>query len=166
MASTEDTLRAKLVDTIQAIAMDDLGFDAPAGNIKDYPLEYEDPALATEYLVTTAGGEKVVRCWSVEVLGNDDWFAAGNITMRTYEITITAYYSPGIRGEGYTLMVTHARKVRGAIRSLGSRLDNLVDLVNSTSALSITKVGGNEEGEGQLLIGQMRYTAQKRNPDF
>lgn len=164
--STEATVREAIVEAIQGIAQSDLGFDYPAGNVKDYLIDYAREEDVAAYLMSAVGGKKAVRCWAVEVLGDDDWFASNNVTIRNYQITIRGYYELGTEGTGSKLIIDHARKVRGAIRALSSTLGNRVDKINDTSALSREIVGGVDPSIGRILVGTMVYSAERRGPDF
>lgn len=164
--STEETVRQEIVDAIRGIATSDLGFSEPEGNVKDYLFEFEADEFQAAYLMAKVDGQNVVRCWAVDVRGNDDWFAAGNITKRTYSIRIRAYYDFGVEGEGFKAMIEGARKVRNAIRLLGSRLGNRVDIVRSTGEIVPDVLTGVESIPGKVLTGDMDYVAEKNNPDF
>lgn len=164
--STEETVRQAIVDAIRGIAHSELGFDLPDGNVRDYPYEFEADERRGAYLMAQVGGKRLIRCWSVDVLGDDDWYSMNNVTLRNYQITIRAYYELGVDGEGSKLIVTHARKVRDAIRGLDSTLGRRVDLIKDTSALQRETVTGIDPRGGVLLQGTMVYLAERRGPDF
>lgn len=166
--STEETVRDVIVAAFRAIAtdIDGLEFSEPEGNIKDYFLEFEDEALAAKYLMANIDGKKVVRCIAVDVRGNDDWWAAGDMTKRRYSIRVRMYYERGISGEGYRLMVKHARKLRGAIRGLTMSLGGTVSLVSSTGEIDVQQARGVDPVPGVILVGTMAYVAERTNPDF
>lgn len=163
--STEATVRATIVTAIEGV-YDTLGFDQAPGNVKDYLLEYEPEERQPAYLMASVDGKKVIRAWAVDVRGNDDWYAAGNITKRTYRIRIRAYYAPGVGGEGINALIDGARAVRNAIRLLGSRLSETVDRVVSTGEIESDVVEGSDALPGRMIVGSMEYVAEKRNPDF
>jgi len=163
--STEESVRQVIVDALKAITQTDLEFDSPSGNVKDYLLSYEAEELKTKYLTAQVSGKRKVRCWAVDVRGNDDWYAAGNITKRVYTINIEAYYSLGVDGEGVKAMIKHARKVRSAIKGLTSTLSGTVDIVRSTGEIEISQESGTE-AEGSILVGRMVYQAERVNPSF
>ena len=164
--STEETVRDAIVAAIRGVAQSDLGFDLPYGNVKDYLYEFEADERKGAYLMTMVGGKKTIRCWAVDVLGDDDWYASNNVTKRDYQITIRGYYDLGVDGAGVKALVTGARKVREAIRSLNSTLGNRVDLIRDTSALAREIVTGIDPQGGKVLVGTMVYLAERRGPDF
>jgi hypothetical protein len=163
--SKEPTVRNVIVGAIRGVASS-LGFDETNGNVKDYLLEWEEASLVDKYLMADVGGRRQVRVWGVEVVANDDWYAAGNITRRTYTIKIQGFESLGINGAGVNAIIDGARIVRGAIRSLGSRLSNTVDLVNSTGEIRLDRISGFNADQGELIKGTMTYVAERANPDF
>jgi len=71
------------------------------------------------------------------------------------------------RGEaGPSLLIDHARKIRGAIRGIGSTLGRRVDTMGPISEVSLSILSGVEPEDGKILVGQLGFTAEKRNPDF
>ena len=163
--STEATVRAVIAGAIQGVAST-LGFESSIGNVHEYLLEWENDERKAEYLMARlTDGSKQVRAWGVQVLGNDDWVASNNITQRRYQILIIGYYSKGVQGEGINALIDGARTIRGAIRSLGSRLTETVDLVSSTGQITPRELG-RVDPVGSVIEGTMEYVAERRNPDF
>lgn len=163
--STEETVRNAIVSALESVANTDLEFDEPSGNIKSYLLRYEAPERNSNYLMAFSGGKKKVKAWGVEVKGNDDYYSTGNLTKRTYNITIEGYYSVGINGQGVNDIIKHARKVRAAIKGLTTNLGGTVDYVQSTGAVDVNLLEG-IDAEGRILVGQMLYVAERINPDY
>lgn len=163
--STEATVRSTIVTAIQGIAST-LGFESATGNVHSYLLEWENDERKANYLMARlSDGTKKVRAWGVQVLGNDDWVATGNITVRRYQILIVGYYAQGTEGEGINAMINGSNSIRNAIRQLGSRLSDRVDVVVSTGQIQPSFLGG-VDPVGPVLQGVMEYVAEKRNPDF
>lgn len=165
MASTETTVRDVLVGAIRDIS-DDLGFDDLDGNIHDYLLEHERTERDASYLMANVGGKKKVRAWGVWVVGDDDWYTTGNLTKRNYVIRVVGYYDVGVDGEGAQDLVTGSRKVREAIKDLQTNLSGTVDRVIDIQPLQITRSRGVNPGIGEILVGTMTITADKRHPDY
>jgi len=164
--STEETVRQALVEAIEAIAVSGLGFDQAGGNVKEYPLDLEAKEDVPDYLTALVGGEPVVRCWSVFVTASEDWLAEDGVGIRRYTVKFEAYYEVETAGAGANLIVEHARKVRGAIRSLGSMLGGRVDTMAPISEVQISRLSGVEPSDGQILVATFGFTAERRNPDF
>lgn len=162
--STEATVRGVIVGAIRA-TWAELGFDEKDGNVHEYLLEWENDEQKADYLTAFVGNENIAWAIGVQVVGNDDWFATGNITNRTYSIDIVLYREMGVGGAGINAMIDGARKIRNALRLLGSRLTETVDMVTSTGAIE-PRVLGATDARGPILEGKMRYAAQRRNPDF
>lgn len=160
--STEQTVREKLVETIRGIART-IGFDEPDGNVQEYPAEYHAGELSS-YVMAKVGGFQKARCWAVDVRASEQPHAMNNVWKRSYSIRVIAYYERGRNGEGYLALIDDARKVRGAIRSLTSNLDGTVDLVTEAEELDVQITEG--PAADQLLVGEMRYAAERVNPDF
>lgn len=165
MSSTEDAVRDFLVDALEAIAQSKLGFDETNGNIKDYPIEFENDEDRPAYLMAPVGGKKKARCWSVDVRGDDTIFAQGGVTLRNYLIVLSGYYGLDKDGESYKALISHARKIREKIKSYGVQLNNLVDTIRDGTPLSIDYLGSDEDGN-RIIKGSFTYTAQKQNPAF
>lgn len=161
--STERTVRDTLIAAIRGISSD-LGFDAPQGNVKDYPLEMHHDARASVYLQAMVSGKNVARCWAVDVRGHDEPFALGNISKRTYVVRVIGYYAKGQNGDGYKDLVDHATKVRGAIRSLTNNWSLTVSRILSATPLDVNELDGTDFKA--LWQGIMTYTAERTNPDF
>lgn len=164
--STEDTFRDWLVEVLQSIAVTGFEFSNELGNVKDYLLEFADKEGQAKYLSAYIDGRNTVRAWAVDVLGNDDWFAAGGITNREYRITFQGYYAKGVEGEGYKLLVKHSRKLREALRDLGPTLGGYVTYVTATGRPDIRVVGLKDNDIGEILVGTTVYVAQRTNADF
>ncbi len=164
--STEETVRNAIVGAIQGVA-EELGFDAPNGNVRDYLLEYHQDGAFPEYLMADIdGGRRGVRVWAVDVVLSDNWFAANNLTERTYTITVEGFEDLGVRGAGVRKLCRNHRIICGAIRALYSNLGGTVDLVESASELRRDVVSGFDTVEGKLLKGMWTYVASKENPDY
>lgn len=155
-----------IVAAIKAIAVSDLGFEQQQGNVRDYLLDYEAKSKAASYLAAMVDGAQVVRCWAVQVLSNEEWHGANNLMKRTYQITIRGYYAVGADGEGVNAIIDGALKIQGAIRSLNSNLSLTVDTVRSTDDLGLSVQGGSDSEDGEILVGTMRYTAEKTGADY
>lgn len=167
MASTEDTVRAAIVSAIQGIAVSDLGFDAANGNVKTYLLDWARAEEVSRYLMAKCGGQKVIRAWAVQVLGSDMFEYTEDKTRRTYDIQVVGYYDIGSDDSiGVNTLITHARKVRQAIRNIKTTLSGTVDFVSSEDVLSISRERNIDEGIGEMLVGVMRYEAERAFPDF
>jgi len=166
--SREDTLRREVVIALQEIAVRLLGFDVQAEpNIKDYPLEGERDEAITSYLMTDIGGRKELRAIAVNVMAKDEWLdATGRLQQREYTVEVTQYYGVGTKGEGWKLVIDHARYIRQAIKDMNRNLNGLVDYVNSVAELSIEKESGIGPSIGEMLVGKQGWTAIKQNPDF
>lgn len=165
MASTEPTVRAVLRGAIESVASS-LGFGTPTGNVHEHLLDWEADERKAEYLMAKlSDGSKKVRAWGLYVVGNDDWVATRNITERRYRIMIVGYYGLGVDGEGINAMIDGARVIRGAIRLLGSRLSETVDMVQSTGEIVPRQLRGLDPF-GDIIEGTMEYVASRRNPDF
>lgn len=164
--STGDLIRSDVVGAIQAIAVTQLGFDNTNGNIKSYLLSEEQPENAPIYLYADVGSDRRIRAWGVQVYESEDFTRAGNREKgyRNYRIVIEGYY--GFHGSNPTnTMLTHARKIREAVKGLTLRLNERVSAVRAMSELSISIV--NSEGaEVVLAIGQMTIEAERFNPDW
>ena len=165
MSSTETTVRDAIVGAIQDIS-DTLEFDDLDGNVHDYLLEHERGERDASYLMANVGGKKKVRAWGVWVVGDDDWYTTGNLTKRNYVIRVVGYYDIGVDGEGAQDLVTASRKVRQAIKGLQVNLSGTVDRVIDIQPLQIQRTRGVNPGIGEILVGTMVITADKRNPDF
>lgn len=165
MSSTEEAVRAVLVDAMRAIAQTKLGFDDTEGNIKDYLLDYESDEDRADYLASAVGGKLKLRAWGVQVLGADTIFAQGAITRRDYAIRIVGYYGMGKNGEGINDLITHARKIREKIKSFGVSLSDTLDTITDGTPLEIETIGSAEDGE-KILRGQFSYLGTKQNPDW
>src|SRR4051794_14879978 len=126
--STEDALRDALVALLQGIATTQLGFDLPNGNVHDYLFEHERDELTPGYLSAKVGGKPKVRAWGVWVTGADEFYAAGGMTRRLYQVRLEGYYKLEANGAAHKLLVTHGRAIRHAVVStLGTTLGNRVD---------------------------------------
>lgn len=163
--STEETVRAVIVNALRD-AWRDLGFDASPGNVKDYLLEHEDPALWAKYLNASIGGKNLARCWGVQVTARDEWFGMANTAKRTYSILVTGYYSKETRGEGVKALINGARIVRGAIHGLEQTLSETVDFSTGSSDLDVTEIDNVDLVPGVVLVGRLVYGAEKVRPDF
>ncbi len=169
--STEATVRDAIAAAIRGIA-GELGFARVGGNVRDYPLEYEGADDRLEYLMAEVGEGWHVRCWSVFVTASDRWHAAGGVMLREYSVVISAYYEVGTAMlieegvAGANLLVDHARKVRGAIRQLGSTLGGRVDTMGPMSEIAISVLSGVAPDDGRIMVGTFGFTAERRNPDF
>lgn len=167
MASTEDAVRAAIVTAIQGIAVSDLGFDAANGNVKTYLLDWARAEEVSRYLMAKCGGQKVIRAWAVQVLGSDMFEYTEDKTRRVYDIQVVGYYDVGSDDSiGVNTLITHARKVRQAIRNIKTTLSSTVDFVSSQDMLSISRERNIDEGIGEMLVGVMRYEAERAFPDF
>lgn len=162
--STEATVRAVIVEAIRGQAAN-LGFDDPQGNVHEHLLEWEHLDRLSDYLVAPVDGERVGRAVGVQVVGNDDWWSSGNITKRTYEITIDLYFERGLEGEGVNALIEAARHIRNGIRLLGQRLSETVDFVASTGAVRLRPLKG-LDASGDYIFGSMTYVAERKNPSF
>jgi hypothetical protein len=141
--STEATVRSTIVAALQAIAVTGLGFDESNGNIRAYPIEFEQEENRDSYLSATVSGAKVVRCWSVDVRGREEHGITGDagILSRFYDVTVKGYYAVGVDGAGYQTIIDHGRKVL----SLG------LEPAGTT---------------GNVIGGELRYVFERRNPDW
>jgi hypothetical protein len=164
--STDSTLSELIVGGIRGIAQSELGFDEPGGNVRDYRYEDEAEERRGPYLMAKVGGRQRVRCWSVWVQSSDRFYATGSVMLRTYSVTIDAFYPKLKGGEGAKAIRDGALKIRGAIRGFGSMLHRLVDTCGPIGEVAIAEMGGVEAPDGQILRGRFGFTAEKRNPDF
>lgn len=162
--STEATVRAVLVSAIQGIAQSSLGFDDANGNVRDYPLEMHHEEDIPGYLKARVGGVQVMRCWAVDVRGNDGPFALERVGKRVYAIRIIAYYAKGTGGQAYLDMLAHSRKVAGQIRLLSNNLGGTVNRITGSTPMDPVERTG--LSVGKLLQGTMTYTAERESPDF
>lgn len=163
--STEATVRTVLINAIRGQA-ENIGWDDTAnGNVHDHLLEWRHDEGKGEYLMAMVGGDLTVLAVGVQVRGNDDWFAAGNITKRTYEIEISIYAAMGVDGEGVNRVFDVARHIRNGIRLLGQRLSETVDFVSATGQVE-PKLIADLDPVGPIIEGPMRYVAERKNPDF
>lgn len=166
MASTEATVTSAIVAAIQAIAVSALGFDDANGNVRGYLLEHMADEKQTTYLMANVSSAKKARAWGVFVTANDEPFAMGGITERTYHIRVVGYYEIGQNGEGAVLLANHSRKVRNAIKGIGISLSGTVDRILSMSDFSLDKISQVDPSKGELITGSFDVFAAKRNPDF
>lgn len=164
--STEATVRSAIVTALQAIALTDLGFDNPGGNIRPYLLDYEASEKKASYLSAQVAGKNTVYAIAVDVTGSDEWYAMGNITKRTYKIIVRIYRAVGVNGDGSTAVIEAARKIRGAIRGMTSTLSSTVDIASGTGELERDFVDGVDGAHGEMVVGTLTYEAQKVNPTF
>lgn len=155
-----------IVNAIKAIAVSDLGFSDANGNVKDYLIDFHQPEEQTEYLIASVGGQKRSRAWAVDVRGDDEWYAINNVVKRAYLIQVVGYYEQGQNGEGVNALIDGARKIRGAIRGLSSNLSETVNLIESSTPLSIDRLRSLDGEWSEVLRGVMTYTALRVNPDF
>lgn len=162
--STEATVRNVLIAMIQGIAQSSLGFDAPLGNVRAYPLEMHLAEQAPTYLKAKVDGKQIPRAWAVDVQGHDLPFAMRNIAKRDYVIRIIGYYGKDAEGTAYHALIDGARAIRGAFNALTPTLSSTVTRITGGSPLAINEVDGGDSG--QLLVGVLTYTAEKTNPDF
>lgn len=160
--STEATVNAAIVAAIRDIYAD-LGFDEPQGNVRAYPLEMHDAAQAATYLRASVDGKNVARCWAVDVRGHYEPFALGRIPQCTYAIRITGYYAKGQDGEGYTALLAGARKISGALNTLGPTLSGTVTRILSATPIEPTE---RDSESGKLITGFLGIQALRTNPDF
>ena len=167
MASTEDTVRAAIVAAVEGIATSDLGFDETGGNVKTYLLDWARAEEVARYLMARCGGEKVIRAWGVQVVGSDMFEYTEDKTLRTYDIQVVGYYDVGSDDDiGVNTLTSHARKIRNAIRGIKTTLSGTVDFVSGVDRLSIGREKNIDEGIGEMLVGVMRYEAERAFPDF
>ena len=167
MPSTEAGLRSELVSAIQAIAVTKLGFDIAGGNVKDYLLEHEQDEKQVSYLMASVAGVKKVRVWFVWVTASDNFFALGGITQRRYEIIIAGFAEAGIAGAGAKYLIDGANSIRNAIRtSTTITINSKVNHIESNTPIDIVPYFGVDPKAGKILLGSMRYTAIKNNPDW
>jgi len=165
--STEESVREVLIESIKLIAPVDMGCSTVDLKIHPYLLEYEARERWPNYLMQPlATGAKAVQAWGVMIVGADPFWSSQDKTLRTYDIRVAGYYARGVGGEGVNRLITHARKVRKAIRDLTTNLNRTVDRVIEGSQLNISLDTSFDEGEGALVIGTMDYVAEKAHPDF
>lgn len=164
--STEKTVREEIVTAIKTVANEKLGYALHSTpNIHEYLLEFEQPEYELNYLVADTVEGKKVRAWGVQVVGDDDYYNTGGITIRNYTVIVQGYYDLGIDGAGVNTLIEHTRAVRRAILDIGSNLNHTVDRTTDMTPLSLGKQL--VEGYGaQVVIGRFVLTAEKRNPGF
>lgn len=167
MASTEDTVRAALVGAIQGI-YSTLGFSSEDGNVKSYLLEEEIAERNTAYLMAAVSGVTApqVRAWAVQVYGREDWTEAFSrqAGKRYYRIVVDGYY--GMHGTTpINTALTHARKVREAIKGLNLNLSGTVDRLSNISEPEADRIFPNNI---PVEVWRLRMTAEaeKQNPDW
>ena len=160
--STERTVRDVIVAAIRGVAAD-LGFSDPAGNVRDYLLDFHQAEQVPVYLKAKVGNVWLPYAWGVQVLGFDEPFALGGIAKRTYSITIEGYRLKAVDGEAWNALIDAARVIRGAINAISPGLGGTATLIRS--AVGLTPAQRNTEA-GTLVVGTMGYTAERTNPDF
>lgn len=168
--STETTVRETIKTAIEGIAIHGLGFDSNVGAVKDHPLEYVREEVAARYLSNAVNGSITFRVWSVFVESREEAIAItsnGGVNVplveRFYTVKVAGYYKQTADGEALNTLIDHARKVRGAVYALGSKLGNNVDRFLGVQPLSLQM----EDSEaGGLIVGTMVFEYAKRNPTF
>lgn len=161
--STEAVVRAAIVTAIEGIAQSSLGFDAVKGNVKDYLLLYAPEERKAAYLKAQVSGKQVPYAIGVEVKGREEWYAMRNVARRFYSITIEIYRA---LDAGVNEVIDKATVLRGAIHGMTSTLSETVDLAAGAGELEIDIVDSVDSAYGRLLVGTLRYEAEKVNPDF
>lgn len=166
--STEATVRSTIIAALRAesVAQTILKFDKPEGNIKDYLIDHETRESIAQYLGALVDGKMTVRCWAVEVLGNDDWFAQESISKREYQITLQGYYAMGVNGSGAKTLIDHSNGIRNMLRGMGPTISGTVTRVARTGRPDIRKVSGLDSDKGEILVGTIIYVCERTNPDF
>lgn len=169
MASTEATVRAAILAGLRAVAVDDLGFARTNGNIQAYLLEFAGRLEKdkVDYLMAYVDGStsKQLRCWAVQVTGDDDLFSStGNITERYYSILVRGYYWP----EEVNTAIDHARKVRSAIKGLTTNLSSTVDAIEDIFQRDPQIVSAPDAlpGAAEMCVIDLELRARKRPADF
>lgn len=160
--STEATVRDVIVAAIQGVAAD-IGFADPVGNVKDYLLEFHQDEQVAAYLRARVGNQFIPYAWAVQVLGYDEPFAMRGVAKRTYEITIEGYRIKGVDGAPWNDLINAARVIRGEINDISPSLSGTATLIRSAVGLNPSF---RDTQAGTLVVGTMRYTAERTNPDF
>lgn len=144
-----------------------LGF-ASSGTVnahKKLPTEVPKSEKADYWWGQPASGNPVIRAWAVVV---EDELDVKVLSQAQTNIVVTAtihcWYDMGVGGSGRELLQEHASVVRQAFRSLGTRLNNTVLLVNSWGTLSIS-ADARDYGQRVLeaLHGQWQIVASNPN---
>lgn len=166
MANTESDVRAVIVDAVRDIAVSELGFIEPNGNIKEYLLAEEVPERANKYLYgKIEGGRQAVRAWGVQVYANETLKQSHTLaTMREYNIVLEGYYG-GDAETPVNTAIYHARKVRKAVNDLGGRLGGTVQAIIEFTKPDIDWLVVPDVGYKVLRI-RMILNAEKRNADW
>lgn len=166
MISNESTVRAAIAEAIRSIARSELGFDLPDGNIHEYLVEDETPEGLSDYLKAVCEGENVVRSWAVEVLAADEIARTQRTYQRSYLVSVCGYYGYGIRGSGKLLLIEHFRKVRGAIKDLGTTLGGLVTQLESVDGPNFTTELALDSEDFAIHVGRVSYRYLTIEADF
>lgn len=173
MPSTEATVRTAHANAIISIGASSLGFDVAADAVREYLIEYELPEKWSAYLQTSVGNAKVTRRWGLNVDTSEQIIAAasnGNTfnfeVDRRYSVRHVGLYALGVSGAGIAIVQEHARKIRGAVYALGSRLGGLVDSFDGVSDLRISV--GDYPDVGRVIRAEQvfQYTAGCGSEDF
>lgn len=164
--STERTVCDVLVAAMRSVSAQ-LGFADPQGNIRNYLIENHQAEQVTAYLsakVTDKAGSRVEpRVWGVEVLGSEEPWSTPKKNKRTYQVTITGYYLKGTEGEGWNRLIDHATVIRGAIGEISPDWKGTVTRIVSSSPLSRGEL---DADGGPLVVGTLRFTAERSNADY
>lgn len=165
--STEETVRGVVVQAIQAIAQEGLGFDTPNGNVKGYLLDYEHPAKVRQYLMASVGARQQIQAWGVMVSAADVFVGTGGLVQRTYTIVVEGYYDLGLEGAGINSILVAARRIAAQLKNIGTSLYQTVDFVSNPVFESPQVVpSGIEKNSGQMVKARITYTASRKNPNF
>lgn len=165
--STEDSVRAVIVGAVESIG-GILGFDRANGNVQPYLLEEEIAERLPAYLMAPVGAKQRVRCWGVQVYGREDYspgIAASRQTgKRFYRILVQGYY--GAHGESpVNDLITGARKIREAIKSLNLNLSGTVDSLTELGELRISRSIVENIGV-EVFTGTIEGRAEKYSPNW
>lgn len=164
--SKESVVRDAIITAIRAVATSQLGFDAATGNVRDHLLDYVPKERAAAYLAAQVSGKQTAFAVGVQVLGRDEPYAMRNIPRRIYDITVRIYRALGVEGEGVNAAIDAARGVRYAILGMTSTLSDTVDLSKGVGDFDPEVVEGVDGAFGEMVVGTLKYEAEKVNPGF